>query len=139
MVDALGWKCRSRAACFQSMTSVEGREAQVRERFKLLRAVLDERQTRLWAAAEATALGYGGGAIVTRATGIRSKRISRGRTDIEELQREPVAEKARDQRVRRQGGGRKSLEESDPTVWRDLEALVEPLTRGDPALCANVA
>jgi hypothetical protein len=121
------------------MTSVEGREAQVRERFKLLRAVLDERQTRLWAAAEATALGYGGGAIVTRATGIRSKRISRGRTDIEELQREPVAEKARDQRVRRQGGGRKSLEESDPTVWRDLEALVEPLTRGDPALCANVA
>jgi hypothetical protein len=114
------------------MTSLWEREAQVRERCDLLRSVLNERQMRLWAAAEASALGYGGGAMVTRATGIRSKRISRGRRDLEELQREPVAEKPRDQRVRRPGGGRKPLEESDPTVWRDLEALVEPLTRGDP-------
>jgi hypothetical protein len=107
-------------------------EEQVRRRFELLRCVLDERQTRLWAAAEATALGYGGGAIVTRATAIRSKRISRGRKDLDELQRGPAVAKPRDQRVRRPGAGRKPIEESDPTVWADLEALVEPLTRGDP-------
>jgi DDE family transposase len=111
------------------MTSAE---EQVRQRFELLRLVLDERQTRLWAAAEATALGYGGGAIVTRATGIRSKRISGGRKDLEELQRAPIVDKPHDQRVRRPGGGRKPIEESDPTLWNALEALVEPLTRGDP-------
>jgi hypothetical protein len=111
------------------MTSADG---QVRHRYELLRNVLDERQTRLWAAAEATALGYGGGAVVTRATGIRSKRIWRGRKDLEQLRRSRSLEKPREQRVRRPGAGRKPLEESDPTLWADLETLVEPLTRGDP-------
>jgi len=107
-------------------------EEQVRHRFAVLRQILDERQTRLWAAAEAEALGYGGGAIVTRATGIRSKRISRGRKDVEELQRVEGVDQPRTPRVRRPGAGRKSVEESDPTVWFALEALVEPVTRGDP-------
>src|SRR5262249_2398411 len=35
-------------------------------------------------------------------------------------------------RVRQQGGGRPSRTAQDPTLLRDLEALVEPLTRGDP-------
>ena len=54
----------------------------VRLKFDLLRHVMDERMTRLWAAAEARALGVGGGVIVTRATGIRSKRISQGQHDL---------------------------------------------------------
>jgi hypothetical protein len=114
------------------MTSAAEQEEQIRQRFGLLSPVLDERQIRLWAASEAAALGYGGGAMVTRATGIRSKRLSRGRRDLEELRRAPVVEKPRAQRVRRPGAGRKPIEESDPTLWADLEALVEPLTRGDP-------
>ena len=40
---------------------------------------------------------------------------------------EPVTE-----RLRRGGAGRKRLTESDPTLLAALEALVEPLTRGDP-------
>ena len=43
---------------------------------------------------------------------------------------EPVAEAV--QRVRAAGGGRKPLSTEDPTLVRDLEALVEPVTRGDP-------
>jgi len=35
-------------------------------------------------------------------------------------------------RVRRPGGGRPALVERDPDLPRSLEALVEPLTRGDP-------
>ena len=124
-----GWKWGCRRPCSSRMTSAE---EQVRQRFALLRSVVDERQTRLWAAAEAMALGYGGGAIVTRATGIRSKRISRGRKDLQELERTRLVEKPREQRVRRPGAGRKPLEESDPTLWADLETMVEPLTRGDP-------
>ena len=35
-------------------------------------------------------------------------------------------------RVRRAGGGRKPLTETDPTLLSDLEALAEPDSRGDP-------
>ncbi|RJP25495.1 MAG: ISAzo13 family transposase, partial [Candidatus Omnitrophota bacterium] len=35
-------------------------------------------------------------------------------------------------RIRLPGGGRKPITETDPTVLRNLERLVEPLTRGDP-------
>ena len=35
-------------------------------------------------------------------------------------------------RVRRKGGGRKPLVETDPTLLSDLNTLVEPDARGDP-------
>lgn len=104
----------------------------VRLKFDLLRHVMDERMTRLWAAAEARALGVGGGVIVTMATGIRSKRISQGQHDLDEIETAPPTEKPREQRVRRPGAGRKPLTETDPTLQEDLESLVDPVTRGDP-------
>lgn len=104
----------------------------IRLKFELLRPVMDERMTRLWAAAEARALGFGGGAIVTRATGIRSKRISEGQRDLDEIESTPPTEKPRAQRVRRPGAGRKSLTERDPQLIEHLESLVDPVTRGDP-------
>jgi len=104
----------------------------VRLKFELLRHVMDERMTRLWAAAEARALGFGGGAIVTAATGIRSKRISEGQRDLDEIEARPPTEKPREQRVRRPRAGRKPLTETDPTLVEDLESLVNPATRGDP-------
>jgi hypothetical protein len=104
----------------------------VRLKFELLRHVMDERMTRLWAAAEARALGVGGGVIVTNATGIRSKRISHGQRDLDEIETAPPTEKPREQRVRRLGAGRKPLTETDPTLQDHLESLVDPVTRGDP-------
>jgi len=105
---------------------------EVRVRFELLRSVMDERTTRLWAAAEAKALGHGGGAIVTAATGIRSKRIWLGKLDLEELEATPPTAAPQMQRIRRPGGGRKHLTDNDPTLQHDLELLVDPVTRGDP-------
>jgi len=35
-------------------------------------------------------------------------------------------------RIRRPGGGRKRIAETDPEILVDLERLVEPTTRGDP-------
>jgi hypothetical protein len=35
-------------------------------------------------------------------------------------------------KVRRAGGGRKSLQETEPRLAADLDSLVEPATRGDP-------
>jgi hypothetical protein len=51
-----------------------------------------------------------------------------------ELQgKQPAAERERlVGRVRRPGAGRKRLEDQAPGLLRDLEALVEPATRGDP-------
>jgi hypothetical protein len=109
--------------------------ATIRAKFEALRPYLDERRRRLWAAAEALALGRGGMTAVATATGLQRATI---RVGVRELQGGPptssepesVAEAA--QRVRAPGGGRKPLTTEDPTLVRDLEALVEPTTRGDP-------
>ena len=100
--------------------------------FAQMQPVLDERQTRLLAAAMAEAIGYGGGRVVTEATGIRGKRIWKGRLDLQELAESPPEKPAREQRIRRPGAGRTPLTASDSTLWSDLESLVAPLTRGDP-------
>src|SRR5258708_25538053 len=109
-----------------------GEMDRVRAKYEQLRCVMDERVTRLWAAAEAESLGHGGIAAVVEATGISKSRIRAGVRDLAELERRPPVEAPRDQRIRRSGGGRPALVESDPTLVRDLESLVDPVTRGDP-------
>jgi hypothetical protein len=81
---------------------------------------------RLVAAAEAIALGYGGIAVVARATGMAASRIHRG---IEELRAGEVLERGR---VRRRGGGRRRLVERDPKLLENLDRLVDEDSRGDP-------
>ena len=58
------------------------------------------------------------------ATGMAPSTIGRGLKEL--AQDEPS------QRVRRPGAGRKPAIVKDPTLVADLEALVEPTTRGDP-------
>ena len=77
------------------------------------------------AAAEATQLGYGGVSLVSRACGLSRVTIMKG---IEELSAPTLPP----ERVRRLGGGRRSLVRKDPQLPDLLESLVEPLTRGDP-------
>jgi hypothetical protein len=105
---------------------------QIRAKYARLRGVMDERVTRLWAAAEAEALGYGGIAAVVQATGISKSRIRAGLRDLAEEAASPSTEPARGQRVRRPGAGRPALVKVDPTLLADLESLVDPVTRGDP-------
>jgi len=88
--------------------------------------VLDERGRRRFAAAEATAAGLGGIRAVNRATGIARSTIGRGLRELRTGEPPDVA------RVRRAGGGRKPVSETDPSVLDDLRGLVEPQTRGDP-------
>ncbi len=56
--------------------------ATIRTKFEALRPFLDERRRRLWAAAEAVALGRGGVTAVATATGLRRNTIHTG---IDEL------------------------------------------------------
>ncbi len=87
---------------------------------------LDERQRRLFAAAEAKAAGHGGIATVSRIMRIAASTIGRGLKDLESP--EPLSRGG----IRRPGGGRKSLTETDSRLLDDLNALVEPDVRGDP-------
>ena len=95
-------------------------------KFRALAGELNERQRRLWAASEAMAAGRGGIAGTARATGIAVDTIRRG---IGELER---GESIGAGRVRKQGGGRKPLSETDPKLLVDLERLVDEDRRGDP-------
>jgi transposase len=115
-----------------SMAIDNARIEEIRSRYEDLSPVMDERVTRLWAAGEAKALGRGGIAAVTEATGILGKRIRYGIRDLAQLRSNPPSESARDQRVRRPGAGRKQLAAKDPTLVPDLDSLIDPVTRGDP-------
>src|SRR5450631_1179646 len=101
-------------------------ESKIAERFAGLGPELNERQRRLWAAAEARACGYGGIAAVARATGISKDTVGRG---INEL---AAGVRLEPGRVRARGAGRRALTESDPGLVESLERLVDPDTRGDP-------
>ncbi len=98
----------------------------LRERFVSLSPHLDERARRLWGAAESKVLGPGGARVVSAATGIAVSTIYRG------LKRLASGETLDDGRLRRPGGGREALVETDSGLIADLLALVEPDARGDP-------
>ncbi len=99
--------------------------------YEVLSPVMDERVTRLWAAAEAEAIGRSGVTVVTLATGILHKRIVAGKRELEALRTSPQQALAQG-RTRRHGGGRKALEVHDPGLVKALEELIDPVTRGDP-------
>lgn len=100
-------------------------EAAVVAKYSVVSSLLDERARRLWAAAESRAMGYGGDALVSAATGIARETIRRGRVEIERGTIEMG-------RLRSPGAGRPNLEQIQPGLTGALERLVEPLTRGDP-------
>jgi hypothetical protein len=103
-------------------------EAAIALRYAALAPVLDERGRRRFAAAEARTAGRGGVLALTRITGLARSTIDRGLRELSGT----AGEEAGLGRVRRPGGGRKKLTETDPTLLADLQALVEPTTRGDP-------
>ncbi len=86
---------------------------------------LNERQRRRLLGAEAAAIGRGGIAVVARAAGVARPTVRQGVADLE-------SQAAPDDPVRESGGGRRAVEEANPKIWKALEKLVSPHTRGDP-------
>jgi hypothetical protein len=98
----------------------------IRAKFLALKPVMDERLTRLWAGAEAEAIGSGGITLVAAATGMSRTTIRAGRDEL----RKGVA--AHDVvKVRRAGAGRPSIERRTPEVVDALDHLMEPAARGE--------
>ena len=102
----------------------------IRAKFVALSPVMDERVRRHWAATEAMALGWGGITIAARATGLARNTIATGVREL--AQRGTRSNVSIDVRLRRPGGGRKPIAETDPLLLRALEELVDPATRGHP-------
>lgn len=101
-------------------------EQLISKRYDLLKSSLDERSKRLYLAAEAISLGWGGVSTVSRSTGASPNTIVKGCNELE-------SEKTlHDGKIRASGGGRKKCIDKDPTLLSDLESLIEPSTLGDP-------
>jgi transposase len=101
-------------------------EKSVRQKWRLLKATMDERARRLWAGTEAGAIGYGGVAAVARATGMAISTVRKGRDEARAgAQRSDVVKT-------RRSTGKRPYEVAHPEVWPALEKLVDPVTRGDP-------
>ena len=104
----------------------------IKAKYKLLTPVMDERARRWWVASEALVHGRGGITLVCRATGMDRNTVTKGMREIQgklDISLEASPERIR---IRRPGGGRKSLAESDPMLKTDLENLIDPVTRGYP-------
>ncbi|QEH34282.1 Rhodopirellula transposase [Aquisphaera giovannonii] len=110
----------------QDATRIE----RIRAKFCALDAVLDERSRRQWAAAEAREYGYGGVTALSLATGLARNTIAAGMRELEYRELHP--DEPVSTRLRHSGAGRKRRTEADPDLAAALEALLEPLTRGDP-------
>ncbi|MBL7137987.1 MAG: ISAzo13 family transposase [Bacteroidales bacterium] len=88
---------------------------------------LNEKQQRIYLASEAEYLGFGGVTAISEASGISRPTIILGKKEINEK----IIELPHD-RIRKKGGGRKKLHEKQPRLLKELDKLVDPVTRGDP-------
>src|SRR5437762_1122611 len=94
----------------------------VSRRFVTVGPYLTEQTRRVWAAAEALAIGSRGISIVAEATGMSRTTISKAHQECADTSSVPG------ERQRRRGGGRKALMEVDPTLLEDLDLLIDPVT-----------
>jgi len=100
----------------------------IQEKYRTMCNILDERGRRVWAAAEAKSLPFGGVSLVSKATGMSRTTIHAG---LGEVGRGQWAAAPRG-RSRKRGGGRKPLVHHQPDLLQAVDDLVEPTTRGDP-------
>ena len=98
--------------------------------------ILNERQKRLYLASESEALGHGGVLSVSIASNVSRKTIIKGKEELKNWNKKNNAafleEVQLSGRVRKIGGGRKSVTDENPKLMLQLEKMLEPLTRGHP-------
>jgi hypothetical protein len=91
-------------------------EKLIARKWRLLKATMDERGRRLWAGAEAEAMGRGGLAVVARATGLAISTVTLGRNEVRRGAKSTDLVK-----TRRRGGGRRRLLASGPAYGNNGE------------------
>jgi Rhodopirellula transposase DDE domain len=104
--------------------------SEVLTKWQLLSPYLNRRQRKLWAAAEAQAIGYGGCVLLSDVTDISNPTISAG---MRKLRSTKMASAGSLIRVQRSGRvGRKLAEVKDPDIEPSLERMLSDEIAGDP-------
>ena len=113
----------------------------IRNRIQTVMSILDERQKRIYLAAEAEALGRGGMGYVSDIANVNKNTLTAGKNDLEELRSSTKStgdfspdseQKKKSRRIRKRGGGRKSITETQPGIVEALLKLVDGDTYGNP-------
>jgi Rhodopirellula transposase DDE domain len=104
-------------------------EAALAAKFAVMRPFLGERGWRVYLGTEASALGYGGIAVVARASGASETTVAAGAAEAADPGALAVLEPGRS---RRPGAGRPKAGDAQPGLKEALEGLLEEGRRGDP-------
>jgi transposase len=110
-------------------------KSKIRKKYLRICSRLDEKSRRLWCATEALAIEKGGVAMVHAATGIARSTIYVGINELTRKRGRPKKrrrQKKSDERIRKTGGGAKTLVNKTPEILEALEALIETDTKGNP-------
>ena len=97
--------------------------------------LLDERLKRIFLGSCAIELGHGGILTVSKKMKVNRDTVSAGKKELLRVEQERIAETKIPRtaiRIRKPGGGRKKIIETDEKLRNNIELLIEPLTRGDP-------
>ena len=113
----------------------------ITNRIQTVITLLDERQKRIYLAAEAESLGRGGMGIVSKIAGVNKNTMTAGKNDLEAMRSGTIQIKDTSDsstpdkvtsRTRKQGGGRKPIMETQPGIVEALLKLVDGATYGNP-------
>ena len=113
-----------------------------KQRIETMKKLLNERQLRIYLAAEAESIGWGGGTKISQIAGVDKDTLTAGKKDLEAIRSAPTEEQSvfrhkgvhsdETQRVRKPGGGRKSIRETQAGIVETLLKLVDNSTYGNP-------
>ena len=95
-------------------------------RVQTMLPLLDERQKRLYLAAEANSIGRGGLNEIHKLTGVSKTTIIRGQRELDE------GCSCDEGRIRKKGGGRKPITRKYENIAEEIEKTVEDDTAGNP-------
>lgn len=99
----------------------------IKKRIETICPMLNEKQARMYLAAEATSIGRGGKNRISKLSGVSRAAIAHGEKDLEN-----VDFKTKKGKIRRDGGGRKKELDKQPDLENAIGQIIEPHTAGDP-------
>jgi hypothetical protein len=99
----------------------------IKQRIDTILPYLNEKQSRLYLANEALSYGWGGITLISKLSGKTQKIIQLG---VKELKKK--IPEAAEQRIRREGGGRKREKDKQEGLEKSILDIVEAHTVGDP-------
>jgi hypothetical protein len=107
----------------------------IKKKYLHINPTLNEKSRRIWCAIEAIAIGWGGIIKVHKATGVSRPTIQAGIREITNKRGRPRKKRSSiktDGRVRKKGGGAKSVLVKNPEILPLIQTFIEPGIKGDP-------